>query len=265
MISESRQHGRRLLVALLERTARRGRIPSAPREVTSTMVRFRRSLMLLLVLISGIGIARSQSTDVKDLGIGKLLVSARGLPDPNFVNSVVLLIQHDQQGTLGLMVNRRTRAPISRVLRDLKMGKEGSDPVYLGGPVELDAVFGLTRSRKKLEGATSVVNEVYLLSNKTLLEKTLTASPGPGDFRLYIGYCGWAGGQLENEVMQGGWWIFNADANLVFDPDPPSVWSRLIARAERQIAGTGRVGGFSPEPRGSAATPATLRLQRELP
>lgn len=198
--------------------------------------RFWSPVVLVAALACGTTVAWGQSTDVKDLGIGKLLVSARGLPDPNFVNSVVLLIQHDQKGTVGLMINRRTRAPISRVLQDLKTGKEGSDPVYLGGPVELDAVFGLTRSRKKLDGAASVVNEVYLVSSKALLEKTLAASPGPDDFRLYIGYCGWGGGQLENEVMQGGWWIFNADASLVFDPDPASVWSRLIARTERQVA-----------------------------
>ena len=245
MISESRQHGRRSPVDPLERTAWRGRIPCALREVTATMVRFRRPLTLFLVLISGMRLARGQSTDVKDLGIGKLLVSARRLPDPNFVDSVVLLIQHDQQGTVGLMINRRTRAPISRVLQGVDAGKEGSDPVYLGGPVQLDAVFGLTRSRKKLDGAALVLNEVYLLSSKAVLQETFASSSGPADFRLYVGYCGWAGGQLENEVKQGGWWIFNADAGLVFDPDPGSVCSRLIARTERQVAEAGLPGSRS--------------------
>lgn len=203
-------------------------------------------VMLAAAVACGTVVAWGQSKDVKGLGIGKLLVAARGLPDPNFVESVVLVIQYDQQGTVGLMINRRTRAPISRVLQDLNMAKGRSDPAYVGGPVELTAVFGLSRSRKKLDGATSLLSEVYLVSSKALLDKVLATSSGPGDFRLYLGYCGWAGGQLENEVRQGGWWIFDANAGLVFDADPGSVWSRLIARTEQQIAEAAVVTAHSP-------------------
>lgn len=187
-------------------------------------------------VVYGTVIASGQSTEVKDLGVGKLLVSVRDLPDPNFAESVVLLIQYDQQGTVGLMINRRTRAPVSRIFQNLDTGKHASDPIYIGGPVEMTAVLGLFRSRKKAEEGTSVLSEVYLVSSKALLEKTLAATPGPSDLRLYLGYCGWAGGQLENEVRQGGWWIFEANAGWVFDSDPGSVWSRLIARTELQIA-----------------------------
>jgi putative transcriptional regulator len=194
--------------------------------------------VLAVAVVCGTAAAWAQSTDIKDLGVGKLLVSSRGLPDPNFVDSVVLLIQHDQQGTVGLMINRRTQAPISSILQDLNPAKHRSDPIYVGGPVELSAVFGLLRSRKKLDGATSLLSEVYLVSSKALLEKTLAASSGPSDLRLYLGYCGWAGGQLENEVRHGGWWIFDANAGVVFDSEPDSLWSRLIARTERQIAET---------------------------
>ena len=202
------------------------------------MASLRRLLAVALAVLFSTAIAAAQSKDVKDLRVGKLLVSARNLPDPNFADSVVLLIQYDAQGALGLMINRRTQATISRVLQDLSVAKSKSDPVYLGGPVELDAVFGLSRSKKKIDGATSILDEVYLVSSKPVLEKTLAASAGPGDFRLYLGYCGWAGGQLETEVDHGGWWILDADPKLVFDPDPASVWSRLIARTEREFAMT---------------------------
>ena len=210
------------------------------------MTKFRGTAMLAAVVVWGAVFAWGQSKDVKDLGTGRLLVAARGLPDPNFVESVVLLIQYDQQGTVGLMINRRTRAPISRVLPDLNTAKDKSDPVYVGGPVELSAVFGLSRSRKKLDGATSLLSEVYLVSSKALLDKVLATSTGPDNFRLYLGYCGWAGGQLENEVRQGGWWIFDANAGLVFDSNPDSVWSRLIARTEEEIAETELLGVRSP-------------------
>ena len=205
------------------------------------MTRFWGPVVLAVAVVCGTAIASGQSNQVEHLGVGKLLVSSQDLRDPNFVDSVVVLIQYDQQGTVGLMINRRTRVPISRILQDLNTSKHKSDPIYIGGPVGMTAVFGLFRSRKKPEEATSVLSEVYLVSNKAFLEKTL-ADTGPSDLRLYLGYCGWAGGQLENEVRQGGWWIFDTNAGVVFDPDPGSLWSRLIARTDQQIAETEPVG-----------------------
>ena len=200
--------------------------------------RFWGPVALAAVVVCGTGTASGQSTQVKDLRVGKLLVAARDLSDPNFAESVVLLVQYDQQGTVGLMINHQTRAPVSRIIQNLDMGKHGTDPIYIGGPVEMDAVLALLRARKKPEEATAVLNEVYLLSSKRLLEKTLAVGSSASDLRLYLGYCGWAGGQLENEVSQGGWWIFDANVGLVFDPHPGSVWSRLIARTERLNAET---------------------------
>ena len=180
-------------------------------------------------------VAAGQSTNTGDLGVGRLLVSSRGLGDPNFVQSVVLLIQYDQQGAVGLMINRRTQAPISRILKDVDTAKRGTDPAYVGGPVELDSVLALLRSQKKPDDATPVISEVYRVSTKAALEKALAASSGPGDVRVYLGYCGWGPGQLDNEMSLGGWWIFSGDAKLVFDPHPETVWSRLIAQTEQQI------------------------------
>lgn len=181
--------------------------------------------------------ARGQTKSAQDLGIGKVLVSSRATGDPAFMESVVLLLQYDRQGALGLMINRRTEAPISRVLKDVNTAKRGSDPVYFGGPVELDAVFALLRSGTKPDDAAAVLNGVYVVSAKQALEKALAASNGDRDVRVYVGYCGWGGGQLEHEVTLGGWWIFAGDPGDVFDPQPGSVWTRLIARTEQQVAG----------------------------
>lgn len=203
------------------------------------MTRVWHPVALAAVVVCGTAIASGQSTRVNDLDVGKLLVSSRGLPDPNFAESVVLLIQYDKQGAVGLMINRRTKAPISRILEDLNTVKHGSEPVYVGGPVKITAVLGLFRSRKKPDGeVTNILGDVYLFSSKTLLEKTLAASSGPNDMRLYLGYCGWAVEQLDSEVRRGSWWIFDGNVRLVFDPYPDSVWSRLIARAEQQMAST---------------------------
>ena len=157
-----------------------------------------------------------QSKNAKDLGAGKLLVASRGLGDPNFAETVVLLVHYDDEGVVGLILNRRTHVPLSRVLEGLKAAKDRSDPVYLGGPVETPAAFALLQSPAKLEGAEHIFGGVYLISTKTLFEQTFSARPDPGVFHVYLGYAGWTNDQLRREVELGAWFIFPADASERF-------------------------------------------------
>ena len=83
-----------------------------------------------------------QFKNPKNLGVGKLLVASRGLGDPHFAGTVILLVHYDENGVVGLILNRRTDVPLSQVL-DLKAAKDRSDPVYLGGPVEPSAAVCL--------------------------------------------------------------------------------------------------------------------------
>lgn len=199
------------------------------------MLKFPRSLWIALVLSMSLN-APAQSRRVKDLAIGKLLVAPRNDPDPSFAHTVVLLVQHDGQSAVGLMINRRTKIPISEALQEWKPANEKSDQVYMGGPVELNGVLALLRLATKPDDAAHVVDDVYLASSRTSVEKALAARAGPGELRVYLGYCGWGAGQLENEVELGGWYIFSAKAGWVFDSDPASLWSRLIALTEQRIA-----------------------------
>ena len=198
----------------------------------------RRSLLLSIAVaaLCGGSVMYAQSAREGDLGIGKILVARRDLSDPAFAESVIVLVRYDQDGTVGLMINRPTDMPISRALRDLKLGGDRSDPVYRGGPVEPVSVLALLRSRVQPEGAAPVFGDVYMVSTKAVLEKTLAGGPGPDEFRVYLGYCGWTRRQLENEVRQGAWQIFNRSADQVFDPDAKSLWRRLIARVEQNVA-----------------------------
>jgi putative transcriptional regulator len=173
-----------------------------------------------------------------DLAVGRLLVASRDLGDPNFAKTVILLVHYTEgQGAVGLVLNKRTDVPISRVFHDLKEAGGRKDPVYIGGPVELNSVLALLKSATKPEGADKVFADVYLISNKDLLTKTLGSSAEPTVFHTYIGYAGWGAGQLEHEVELGAWHIMPADAGTVFHADPDSVWQRLIQRTETQIAG----------------------------
>lgn len=179
-----------------------------------------------------------QSKNAKDLGAGKLLVASRDVADPNFAETVVLLVHYDAEGVVGLILNRRTDVPLSRVFEGLKAAKDRSDPVYLGGPVETPAVFALFQSPAKLEGAEHIFGGVYLISTKTLFEQTLSALPNPGVFHVYLGYAGWTNDQLRKEVELGQWFIFQADTGMVFNSDPDSLWSQMIRKTELKIAGS---------------------------
>jgi putative AlgH/UPF0301 family transcriptional regulator len=172
-----------------------------------------------------------------DLGVGKLLVASRSLGDPDFAGTVVLLVRYDEKGALGLILNRRTDVPLSRVL-DLEAAKDRSDPVYLGGPVGPSAVFALFKSSAKMDKAENIFGGIYLISDKTLFEQTISSRPDPGVFHVYLGYAGWTQDQLRTEAQLGAWFVFPADVATVFNSDPDSLWLQMIQKTELQLAKT---------------------------
>lgn len=190
-----------------------------------------------------------QFKNPKDLGIGKLLVASRGLGDPHFAGTVILLVHYDENGVVGLFLNRRTDVPLSQVL-DLKAAKDRSDPVYLGGPVGPSAVFALFESSAKMEKAENIFGGVYLISDKALFEQTISARPDPGVFHVYLGYAGWTQDQLRTEAQLGAWFVFPAEAAKVFNSDPDSLWLQMIQKTELQLAKT--------EPFAETSQPVTL-------
>jgi putative transcriptional regulator len=177
-----------------------------------------------------------QSKDATDLSAGRLLVASRGLADPNFSKTVILLVRFDDEGVVGLILNRRTDIPLSRVLEGLEGAKDRTDPAYLGGPVEVPSVFALFKSPAKVEGAERVFGGVYLISTKTLFQQTVAARPDPQVFHVYLGYAGWTKDQLRKEVELGAWFIFPADAAAVFNSDPSSLWPQMIRKTELKLA-----------------------------
>jgi len=178
------------------------------------------------------GFLAAQFNSAKGLAAGKLLVASRDLADPNFVETVVLLVRYDAQGVVGLVLNRRTNVPLSRLFKGLKAAEDRSDPVYLGGPVETPAVFSLFQSSAKIDGAERIFEGVYLISSKTLFEQTISTKPDPGVFHVYLGYAGWNRDQLRKEVELGAWFILPADTSAIFNSDPDSLWPQMIRKTE---------------------------------
>jgi putative transcriptional regulator len=186
-------------------------------------------------MIALCGVLFAQSTKTEDLAAGKVLVMERNSPDPNFDESVILLIQYDPDGVVGLMLNRATSIPISR-LKQFNGTNNKPDPLYVGGPVKLDEVTALVRTTSAPPDGIRVAADVYAVHTKSGLEAALKTSKGPEDLRIYFGYCGWSLPQLQNEVKLGSWFIFNGGELFAFDSTPSTLWKRLIDRAGLNVA-----------------------------
>jgi putative transcriptional regulator len=210
---------------------------SAKRAKMVSMTRaFPNVAQALVALVLATSAMWGQSKSIEDLAPGKMLVAPRDAPDSNFAESVIVLLNYSSESALGLMINRRSSVPISRALHELKSARDRSDPVYVGGPVEQDGVMALLRSSVKPDKADRVFDDVFLVSARPGLEGALAAGKDPKELRIYVGYCGWGPGQLDNEVKLGGWYIFDRSSNLVFDGNPDTIWRRLIGRIEFQMA-----------------------------
>jgi putative transcriptional regulator len=161
--------------------------------------------------------------------IGAVLVANQKLADPNFAQSVILIVQFDKDGgTVGLIINRQTEIPVSRIFPKVKQATK--DPVYLGGPLEVTSGQALLRLPEKTTQATHVAGDIYVTGSKDLIEKSVASQADPSKFRLYLGYAGWAPGQLEAEIRLGAWSFVSGGPDLIFDREPDSLWSRLIHR-----------------------------------
>ena len=177
----------------------------------------------------------AQSDKLRDLAKGKLLIAGRQLRDPNFHETVVLLLDYSREGAMGLVVNRDTGVSLSALLPEAETWQHRQFTLFIGGPVARTQMFMLFRSRDEAEGTKHVFDDVHVSSSQDVVEKILGASQEKS-FRLCAGYAGWSPGQLDAEVASGAWHIVPATADTVFDPHPSQVWRKLIEATETRWA-----------------------------
>ncbi|HLF34398.1 MAG TPA: YqgE/AlgH family protein [Cyclobacteriaceae bacterium] len=158
---------------------------------------------------------------------GDLLISEPLLPDPNFERTVVILCEHNQEGSIGFVLNKPSVLKFEEAID----GIEGfSAPLYVGGPVQQDTLHFIYRGNFELEGSIEVTSDINWGGNfEQLLAMMNTGLVNNNDFRFFVGYSGWAPGQLENELKQKSWIVVNkASANQVFDMEPRELWKKLL-------------------------------------
>jgi putative transcriptional regulator len=163
---------------------------------------------------------------------GVLLVASPSLTDPNFRQTVLLIVRHGPAGTLGLILNRSTDVLLSQALPGLSALKGTDYRVFLGGPVQPDGLLLLFRLKEPSAEAQPVFDGVYIGGNPALLERLITHSQPTETFRAFVGHAGWAPGQLEFEMQRGAWAVLPADAFNIFDKDPTSLWQDSVRRLQ---------------------------------
>jgi putative transcriptional regulator len=173
------------------------------------------------------------------LGKGKFLVAGRNLKAPSFSETVVLLIDYNKRGAMGVIINRPTTLPLSKVLPEIKESQKRNDTVYFGGPVEVSRILMLMQSADPSKDSMQVFNDVYISGSYAVLQQMVDGATADERFRIYAGYAGWAAGQLDAEVSRGDWHIVAADAKTVFELEPSKVWPELIIRASAKWAKAG--------------------------
>lgn len=155
------------------------------------------------------------------------------LADPNFKRSVVLLCRHNEEGALGVVVNRPL-VTTGRVVVHLEppVATDRELEVWIGGPVEPERSWILVGEdpveEPRVAGYT-ISPGLYLSTSPALLQRLLAPNP-PGRTRLIVGYSGWGPGQLEAELEASAWLLSDVDRALIFDTPPEQMWEKAIRR-----------------------------------
>jgi putative transcriptional regulator len=169
----------------------------------------------------------------EDLGKGKLLVATEVVRGRAFAESVILLLNYDETGAVGLVVNRPTEALPAQALPELAGLDRYEGTLYWGGPVELFTLRALLYSDAPPDNAVPIFDRVHLA---LLDENLLDGASSNANLRFFVGYAGWAPGQLEQELAFGSWHIVAATEALVFADDPGGIWRRLLPPPVRRVS-----------------------------
>ena len=164
---------------------------------------------------------------------GKLLIASPALVDPNFARTVVLITEHNDEGAMGVVLNRPSETSVDDVAPELAGVVVDDEPVYIGGPVQPQALVVLAEFADLDAAALIVVADVGFVAAQTERDR-LEQAVRRG--RVYAGYSGWGARQLEGELAEEAWIVEPPLASELFPDDPPALWQDVLARKGGQYA-----------------------------
>ena len=177
------------------------------------------------------------STSTDGPAPGRLLVATPALVYPNFAHSVVLLLGHDDDGTLGVVINRPTSVAVASVLPDWAGSVAPPEVLFEGGPVSTDAALAVAAVPEtdgpEPIGFRRLFGTVGIIDLDTPREVLAPAMTG---LRIFAGYSGWGSGQLDAEIAEGSWYVVDFTPSDVFAATPTRLWHTVLRRQPRELA-----------------------------
>jgi putative transcriptional regulator len=161
-----------------------------------------------------------------DSARGQLLIAGPGLVDPNFWRTVVLIVEHSDEGALGLVLNRPSETTVGEAVSELEHLLEADGPLYVGGPVQPSALIVLAEFDQPGEAALIAFEDVGVLASAAQEDPQVSVRRG----RAFVGHAGWGPGQLDDEVERGDWILEPARREDAFTGAPLELWSRVLTR-----------------------------------
>lgn len=155
-------------------------------------------------------------------GPGILLIAEPFLKDPNFQRTVVLLCDHQVEGSFGFVINREFEHTLDELMNDMDQLRL---PVYYGGPVQMDTIHFLHMYPDIISGSFEVINGIYWGGDfETAVESLKDGTIQPDRIRFFLGYSGWSQGQLNSEIKEKSWLTAEATRKLVFHKTVADIW-----------------------------------------
>ena len=161
-----------------------------------------------------------------DSARGHLLIAGPGLVDPNFWRTVVLIVEHSDEGALGLVLNRPSETTVGEAVTELEQLLDPDDSLYVGGPVQPSALIVLAEFDQPGEAALIAFEDIGVLANGAQDDPSLSVRRG----RAFVGHAGWGPGQLDDEVERGDWILEPARREDAFTGQPLDLWSAVLTR-----------------------------------
>jgi putative transcriptional regulator len=158
---------------------------------------------------------------------GQLLIAGPALLDPNFWRTVVLVVEHSDEGAFGLVLNRVSETTVGEAVPELEELVDSDEPLFIGGPVQPSGVIVLGHLEDPDDAALLAFDDVGVLATES---SALEGSAGLRASRAFVGHTGWGPGQLDSELDRGDWIVEPAQFEDAFCADPPALWSRVLAR-----------------------------------
>lgn len=159
-------------------------------------------------------------------GPGILLIAEPFLKDPNFMRTVVLLCDHQAEGSFGFVINRHYEHTLNELMNNMD---ELDLPVYYGGPVQMDTIHFLHQYPDKIPGGHEVKKDIFWGGDfDTAIQLLLSGEIDKNRIRFFIGYSGWSQGQLEFELKEKSWLTVEANRKIVFHKDAEEIWKASL-------------------------------------